>query len=136
MFATELANMPVQDLVARYRARQLSPVEVMEAALRQVDAANPRINALFSIRADEALDLARASEARWSRGDPVGPLDGVPVTVKDSVAVSGWPYYHGARPNRDLPPSNFDSPPAARLKESGAILFAKTVMPDCGLMAS
>jgi amidase/aspartyl-tRNA(Asn)/glutamyl-tRNA(Gln) amidotransferase subunit A len=52
------------------------------------------------------------------------------------VAVKGWPYRHGTRPNRDAPPSTFDAPPAARLMEDGAIIFAKTIMPDCGLMAS
>lgn len=136
MSAAELANMPVQDLVGAYRAGRLSPVEVMQATLRQAERANPVINALFSIRAEAALDLARVSEARWSRGEPLGAIDGVPVTVKDSVTVAGWPCFHGAKPNRDIRPSSFDAPPAARLKESGAILFAKTVMPDCGLMAS
>ena len=136
MSAAELARLPVRDLVDRYRSWVLSPVDVAETVLRHAESVNPVINALFSVRAEESLDLARASEARWLRGEPLGPLDGVPVSVKDSVAVDGWPYYHGAKPNRDRPPSNFDSPPAARLKEAGAIIFAKTVMPDCGLLAS
>jgi amidase/aspartyl-tRNA(Asn)/glutamyl-tRNA(Gln) amidotransferase subunit A len=136
MSVTELTNMSLQQLVAGFRSQALSPVEIMDATLRHAESVNVLINALFSIRAEAALADARVSEARWARGEPLGPLDGVPVTVKDSVAVAGWPYYHGTRPNRDLPPSGFDAPPAARLKEGGAIIFAKTVMPDCGLMAS
>ena len=79
---------------------------------------------------------ARASEERWRRKTPKGRLDGVPVTVKDSVNVAGWPYLHGAKPNRDRPPASEDAPPAARLKEAGAIIFAKTTMPDCGLLGA
>ena len=63
-------------------------------------------------------------------------LDGVPVTIKDSVAMKGWPYFHGIGANRNNPPSSYDSPPAARLQEGGATIFAKTTMPDCGLLAA
>ncbi|MGB3387535.1 MAG: amidase family protein, partial [Pseudaminobacter sp.] len=100
------------------------------------DRVNGAINALFHIVAGEALDAARTSEERWRRKAPIGRLDGVPVTVKDSVNVTGWPYLHGARPNRDRPPASEDAPPAARLKEAGAIIFAKTTMPDCGLLGA
>jgi amidase/aspartyl-tRNA(Asn)/glutamyl-tRNA(Gln) amidotransferase subunit A len=63
-------------------------------------------------------------------------LDGIPMTVKDSVAMVGWPYLHGIKANAELPPSTYDSPPAIALKQAGAVIFAKTTMPDCGLLAA
>ena len=132
----ELALMSVADLVAHFSKRALSPVEVLKATLDHTALVNPRVNALFSIREEEALAAARRSERRWRDGQPAGLLDGVPVTVKDSVAIKGWPYFHGIAANRHAPPSTYTSPPALALIEHGAVIFAKTTMPDCGLMAS
>src|SRR5216683_3047224 len=132
MSAEELAKMSLADLAEAYAGRRLSPVEVMETTLDHAQAVNPLINALFSFRPEQAIAGARQSEARWKSNAPLGPLDGVPMTVKDSVAMVGWPYLHGIRANRSLPPSNYDSPPAIALREAGASVFAKTTMPDCG----
>src|SRR5260221_3742853 len=136
MSAEELVRMSLAELIKAYAARHLSPVEVMETTLSHAQSVNSSINALFSFRAEEAIAGARLSEARWKSNAPLGLLDGVPMTVKDSVAIAGWPYLHGIRANRALPPSNYDSPPAIALRETGATVFAKTTMPDCGLMAS
>lgn len=136
MSATELIAMSLAELTDAYASRALSPVEVLQAVLDHAEAVNPAINALFSFRADEAVASARQSETRWKTSTALGPLDGVPMTVKDSVAMIGWPYYHGIGANRALPPSTYDSPPAIALHEAGAVIFAKTTMPDCGLMAS
>jgi amidase/aspartyl-tRNA(Asn)/glutamyl-tRNA(Gln) amidotransferase subunit A len=132
----QLAGLGIRKLLGLYAKAELSPVEVMQATLEHSDAVNGAINALFHVAADEALTGAKASEERWRRKSPMGRLDGVPVTVKDSVNVAGWPYLHGAKPNRDRPLATEDAPPAARLKESGAIIFAKTTMPDCGLLGA
>ncbi len=136
MTAHDLAAFSAGSLVDAYARGSLSPVEVLEATLAHTEAVNPAVNALFSVRPEEARVAARASEARWRAGTPHGPLDGVPTTVKDSVAMTGWPYFHGIGANRDAPASTFDSPPAARLKEGGAVIFAKTTMPDGGLLAA
>lgn len=136
MTAHDLAAFSAGSLVDAYARGTLSPVEVLEATLAHAEAVNPVVNALFSIRPEEARAAARASEARWRAGTPLGPLDGVPTTVKDSVAMTGWSYFHGIGANRDAPASTFDSPPAARLKEGGAVIFAKTAMPDGGLLAA
>lgn len=132
----DLVALSVADLVSAYEKGDLSPVDVTRATLDHVEATNPALNALFSIRPEAALAQASEAEERWRRGEPMGLLDGVPVTVKDSVAMKGWPYHHGIGATRNAPPSNYDSPPAARLMEAGAIIFAKTAMPDCGLMAA
>ena len=136
MSIESLVEMSVGELVGAYLAGDLSPVEVTRAVIDHSQAVNPTVNALFSLRPDEALATARASEARYRMKAPAGLLDGVPVTVKDSVAIIGWPYTHGIAANRDLPPSTYNSPPALALMETGAPIFAKTTMPDCGLMAS
>ena len=132
----QLAGLGIRELLGLYASAELSPVDVMRTTLEHTTAVNGAINALFHVVAEEALAAARASEERWRRKSPVGRLDGVPVTVKDSVNVAGWPYLHGASPNRDRPLATEDAPPAARLKESGAIIFAKTTMPDCGLLGA
>lgn len=136
MTIDELAELNTTQLLALYAADQISPVEVMCATLDHAERVNGAINALFHIVAEDAMATAKASETRWHRKSPMGRLDGVPVTVKDSVNVAGWPYLHGARPNRDRPLAQTDAPPAARLKEAGAIIFAKTTMPDCGLLGA
>ncbi|CAN5156765.1 amidase [soil metagenome] len=136
MDITKLIEFNSRTLNAAYSNRSVSPVEVIMATLSHTAAVNAQINALFHVAEAEALDQAYASEARWQRGEPLGALDGIPVTVKDSIAVKGWPYFHGAKPNRDHPASREDAPPAARLMEAGAVIFAKTIMPDCGLLGA
>jgi Asp-tRNA(Asn)/Glu-tRNA(Gln) amidotransferase A subunit family amidase len=136
MSIQELVKMSVRELVDAYAARRLSPVEVLNTTLNHAEKVNPAINALFHLRPEEALDAAAASEARWKARTPQGLLDGVPMTVKESVSIVGWPNTHGVRANRNLPPSSYDSPPTLALRESGAPIFAKTTMPDCGLLAS
>ena len=136
MSAAELIGMSLAGLTEAYASRALSPVEVLQTVLGHAEAVNSAINALFCFRPEQAMASAQGSEARWKAGAALGPLDGVPMTVKDSVAMIGWPYFHGIGANRALPPSNYDSPPAIALREAGAVIFAKTTMPDCGLMAS
>ena len=131
----KLWEMTATDLLAGFAAGVVSPVEAMRATLDRAEAVNPKLNAFFEIRGEQAMAAARASEARWMSGRPVGTLDGVPVSVKDSVAAEGWPMWRGTRA-RVGTVSTHDAPPTARLKEAGAILFAKTTMPDYGLLAS
>ncbi len=136
MNISELVDFDFRTLTSAFKAGTLSPVEALATTLAHAERVNPKINALFHIAADEAMTAAKASEARWRRGEPLSELDGIPVTIKDSVNKAGWPYFHGAKPNRDLPLAREDAPPAARLKEAGAVIFAKTVMPDCGLLGA
>jgi amidase/aspartyl-tRNA(Asn)/glutamyl-tRNA(Gln) amidotransferase subunit A len=123
-------------LVAGYARRDFSPLEAMQSVLARTARINPSVNAFFYLDAERALDAARQSTERWTRGQSLGPLDGVPVSIKDSIALAGTPMYRGAAPFRSRGPSTVDSPPAARLVESGAIIFAKTTMPDLGLLAA
>ena len=89
MSVSDLANTSVRALTSAFSKGVLSPVEVLKVVLDHVDRFNGELNALFSIRPEEALAAAQASEKRWRDGRPMGLLDGVPMTVKDSVAMKG-----------------------------------------------
>src|SRR6202035_1328630 len=78
---------------------------------------------------------AKASTERWQKGEPVGALEGVPVTIKDNIATKGVPVLLGAA-SVPLVPAASDAPPAARLREAGAVIFSKTTMPDYGMLSS
>ena len=123
------------ELLSAYRSKTLSPIEAMASVIARVEAFEPHIAATWLYAPERALKDARASEARWMRVEPIGPLDGVPVTVKDNIATKGEPTPVGTAAS-DMTPADADAPPAARLREAGAILFAKTTMPDYGMLSS
>ncbi|MHA7599622.1 amidase [Alicycliphilus sp. T452] len=122
-------------LLAAYRARSLSPVEAAQSVLDHIARWEPHLHATYLLRPEEALAQARASEARWLRGAPCGPLDGVPATVKDNIATRGDPTPLGTAAT-PLVPAQADAPPAARLREAGAVIVCKTTMPDYGMLSS
>ena len=132
---TALHDLPAQDLLAAYRQRTLSPVEVTQAVLAHMERWEPHIRATYLLRPEHALAQARASEARWLRGEPQGLLDGVPVTIKENIATQGDPTPLGTAAV-PLVPATADAPPAARLREAGAVMVAKTTMPDYGMLSS
>jgi aspartyl-tRNA(Asn)/glutamyl-tRNA(Gln) amidotransferase subunit A len=121
--------------VKAYRSRALSPVEAIQDVLMRIAAFEQHIQATYLLAPERALEEARASEQRWQRGEPVGPLDGVPTTIKDNIATKGEPVPLGTAAS-ELKPAPADAPPAARLREAGAIIFAKTTMPDYGMLSS
>ncbi|MER5172364.1 amidase family protein [Thioclava kandeliae] len=123
-------------LIEQYKSGVLSPVEVMTALLTRIDEVNPKINALYEVDAAGAMAQAEASEARWKAGAPMGPLDGVPCVIKDSFAVKGMVMLRGLKARRDVAPDTKDCPPVARLREAGAIIFAKGTMPDMGFLGA
>ena len=132
---TALHDLPAQDLLAAYRQRTLSPVEVTQAVLAHMERWEPHIRATYLLRPEHALAQARQSEARWQRGEPQGLLDGVPVTIKENIATQGDPTPLGTAAV-PLVPATADAPPAARLREAGAVMVAKTTMPDYGMLSS
>jgi len=134
--ATEPFRMTATELLGAYASRALSPVEAMKSVLARTAERNPDINALIFIDEDAALAEARESEARWAKGAPKGALDGIPITIKDSIAEATRPMLRGIKANMGAKPSGYDAPPTARLKEANGIVFAKTTMPDFGLLAS
>jgi aspartyl-tRNA(Asn)/glutamyl-tRNA(Gln) amidotransferase subunit A len=133
--STQPFRMSALELLRLYRTRELSPVEAMTSVIARVEAYEPHIHATWLYTPERALREARASEARWAKGAPIGPLDGLPVTVKDNIATRGDPTPVGTAAS-DMAPALADAPPAARLREAGAIIFTKTTMPDYGMLSS
>jgi aspartyl-tRNA(Asn)/glutamyl-tRNA(Gln) amidotransferase subunit A len=126
------AALSATDLVALYCRRALSPVEVTKAALARVDRLDRAVKA-FCFRDDaSAVAEAKASEARWMKGEPKGLVDGVPTSVKDLTYVKDWPTRRGSKLTspHDLAP--FDAPAVERLRAHGAVLIGKTTTPEFG----
>ena len=130
--STDLTQCTAAELLAHYAARTASPVEVVAAVLDRIERVDPVINAFCFLAGDEALAAARASERRWHDGTPVGPLDGVPASIKDLILTAGWPTRRGSRTVDPDQPWNVDAPATARLREAGAILIGKTTTPEFG----
>jgi aspartyl-tRNA(Asn)/glutamyl-tRNA(Gln) amidotransferase subunit A len=132
---TTLHQLSAVSLLAAYRAKTLSPVEVTQAVLAHIERYEPRLCATYLLDPAAALAQAQASEQRWLAGQPQGLLDGVPVTIKENIATRGQPMPLGVRAT-DHSPRAADGPPAARLREAGAVLICKTTMPDYGMLSS
>ncbi|MDH5557528.1 MAG: amidase [Alphaproteobacteria bacterium] len=130
--ADEIAYLSVRELGARYAAKALSPREVLADALARIDRFEGRVNAFAFVDRDSAEAAAAESEARWMRGEALGPLDGIPATVKDIMYVKGWTTTYGSRVLALKEPASADSPPVARLREAGAILLGMTNTPEIG----
>jgi aspartyl-tRNA(Asn)/glutamyl-tRNA(Gln) amidotransferase subunit A len=124
------------DLAAAFRRRELSPLEAARAALARIAEMEPKLNAMYRVDRDGAIEQARAAEARWEDGRPLSPLDGVPLTIKENIHTRGAPAPIGTRANDDAPPQPEDAPPAARLREAGCVILGKTTMPDYGMLSS
>lgn len=122
-------QLDIDALVQAYAARTLSPVEALGSVLARLDAVNPQINAVIARDDSAAYAAARESERRWLRGAPLSALDGVPISVKDNIPVAGMPCRWGSA----LYPAHAqlrDESPAQRLRDAGALLFAKTNVPE------
>jgi aspartyl-tRNA(Asn)/glutamyl-tRNA(Gln) amidotransferase subunit A len=128
---TDLCALSATELVDAFRKRELSPVDVARAVRRRIDDLDPVLNA-FILVSDRLEEEARASEARWTRGEAKGLLDGVPVTVKDILLTKGWPTLRGSKTVDPKGPWNDDAPVVARLREHGALLLGKTTTPEFG----
>ena len=122
-------------LLQAYAAKTLSPLEVTRAVLDHIARWEPQLRATYALDADAALTQAEASQARWLKGAPQGPLDGVPAMIKENIATRGVPTPLGTAAT-DLKPAERDAPPAARLREAGAVILGKTTMPDYGMLSS
>ena len=134
---TDLAyRLSAQEMIRRFREKSLSPVEVTTALLNAIEEQNPRLNAFCVIDREAGLAAARASEARWAGGSPLGPLDGVPVSIKDVLVTKGWPTLRGSKTVDPDQPWNDDAPCVARLREGGAVLYGKTTTSEFGWKAT
>jgi aspartyl-tRNA(Asn)/glutamyl-tRNA(Gln) amidotransferase subunit A len=127
----DLCFLPATDLAARIRSKDLSPVEVTETVLRRIERVEPRVNAFATIAGDQAMAAARAAEAAQMRGEALGPLHGVPVTIKDLLWTKDIPTQFGSEIFRGFRPPE-DSPVVTRLQDAGAIVLGKTTTSEFG----
>jgi aspartyl-tRNA(Asn)/glutamyl-tRNA(Gln) amidotransferase subunit A len=133
--AIDPAALSATELLRLYRRKQLSPVEATQAVLDRIERFDPAVNAFCLVDRDQALQAARASEARWQRGEPAGLVDGVPATIKDLVLTRGWPTLRGSLAIARDQAWDADAPATARLREQGAVLIGKTTTPEFGWKA-
>ena len=107
--------------------------------LAHIERWEPSLKATYALDPEGALAAARESEARWMKGEPLSAggytLDGVPATIKENIATRGVPVPLGTAAT-DLTPASADAPPAARMREAGAVVLGKTTMPDYGMLSS
>ena len=122
--------MPATVLLAHFQRGALSPVEALQAVTERIARFNPRINA-FAVLNPRALDAAGQSAARWRAGRPLGPLDGVPCTVKDLLDLAGFPTRRGSRVTSASPAAD-DAPAVLALKNAGAVIVGKTTTTEYG----
>jgi aspartyl-tRNA(Asn)/glutamyl-tRNA(Gln) amidotransferase subunit A len=131
----DLHGLSAVELIDLYRRKAVSPVEVVRDVLRHIERWEPHLCATWALDPDNAFARAEASQARWLKGAPQGALDGVPVTIKENIATRGVPVPLGTAATT-LVPAERDAPPAARLREAGAVILGKTTMPDYGMLSS
>src|SRR5215470_2066367 len=105
MNAADLCFTPATELARLIRAREVSPIEIADAVLARIERLNPRLNAFVTVTADLAREQAKAAEARALRGELIGPLDGIPFTIKDLEPTAGIRTTYGSLWTKDYVPA-------------------------------
>jgi aspartyl-tRNA(Asn)/glutamyl-tRNA(Gln) amidotransferase subunit A len=131
----DIAYASATELLGLYRGKALSPVEAARILFARLDVLQPRLNAFCLLDREGAFAAAQASEQRWLKGEPAGPLDGVPVTIKDLLFMRGFPTRRGSRLLEAAAADSEDAPATARLREAGAVVLGKTTTPEFGWKA-
>jgi amidase len=127
----ELVKISATKLAALIRARKASPVDAVEAYLRRIEQLNPALNAVVTL-APDARERAREAEEAVMRGEELGALHGVPITIKDTIETQGLRTTSGSRVRAEHVPDE-DATAVARLKRAGAILLGKTNVPEMAI---
>ena len=129
----DLCDLSARALATLVRDRQASALEVMDAHLSRIERWNPKVNAIVGMLAPDACrTLARQADARAARGEPLGPLHGLPIAFKDLQEAAGLPFTRGSPIYRDAV-GQADSVVVERLRRAGALAIGKTNVPEFGL---
>ncbi len=126
------ADLTATELLALYRAGDLSPVDATRDVLDRIAEHDAAVNAFCLVEPDTALAAARESEQRWLAGEPCGLIDGVPTSIKDLLLTRGRPTLRGSRTIDPAGPWDVDAPAVARLREHGAVVVGRTTTPELG----
>lgn len=129
MTDTDLCYLPATEALRLFKARKLSPVELMEATIARAAATEGKINCLTYTHFDEAMDLARKAETKYAKGLRTGPLEGLPVGIKDESYIEGKPTSGGSLVMKDHVATH-TSPMNARILKAGGIVHARTATPE------
>jgi aspartyl-tRNA(Asn)/glutamyl-tRNA(Gln) amidotransferase subunit A len=130
-----IAYLSAEELASAYRGGALSPVEATTTILERINRLNPRLHAFLHVDHEGALAAARESEARFREGTARGPLEGVPISIKDLLDVKGLPTTSGSAVYRGVI-ADSDSIATERLRSAGAVILGKTNTPEFGLLPS
>ncbi|MFT4044032.1 MAG: amidase [Gordonia sp. (in: high G+C Gram-positive bacteria)] len=133
---TQFISLTATELVDGYRAGQFTPTEVLAETHARIEEIEPTVNAFYRLEPEFATAAAEASTRRWRAGSPIGPIDGVPVTVKENIATVGTPLTGGTAAGANNPPATVDGPAAAHITAAGGVRLGKTVMPDFAMLSS
>ncbi|MCH8279844.1 MAG: amidase [Chloroflexi bacterium] len=128
----DMAFAPATELRRLIQSKEVSIVELVELFYQRIDSINPRLNAYLALCQDQALDQARSAQDAVQRGDSLGPLHGIPISVKDLEMTKGIPTTLGSAVFRDRTP-DIDSVVVERIRQAGAIILGKTNTPEFGL---
>lgn len=128
---TDLALAPAVDLVRLIRSRKISPVEILDAVYARIKTHDPRVNAFCALTEESARARARLAEAQVAAGEALGPLHGVPVSIKDLLLTRGVPTRRGSAIYADFVPQE-NAPAVDLLQTAGAIVIGKTTTPELG----
>ena len=126
---SDLHYVSATEALAMFRDKELSPTELLDAVIERAETVEPAINAFAETRFDEALTAAKAAEARYRRGEPIGPLDGLPVAVKEEAPIAGQRNTLGSIPLRDVVATE-TAAFVQRIIDAGGIVHARTTTPE------
>src|SRR5437773_2081474 len=127
----DLCATPAVELARLIRSREFSAAELLSAVLARITEANPAVNAIVTLAAEQAAAAARGLDAQAARGSFAGPLHGLPIAVKDLAETAGIRTTFGSPLFASFVP-DFDAPHVARLKQAGAVVIGKTNTPEFG----
>jgi len=125
----DLCYMPASEAIKRFKAKKLSPVELMEAVIRRAEATKDKVNAFTNTHFDEAMALAKKAEAKYAKGRKTGPLEGLPVGIKDESYIKGKPTTGGSLIMKDFV-ADATSTMNERVMAAGGIVHARTATPE------
>ena len=127
--SNELIYSPAAEILQLYHEKKLSPVEMLNAHIRQIEAHNEKLNCVAYEHFDEALEAAKESEKRYRQGNP-RPLEGLTCAVKDDYQVKGWRHHWGTMLMKDVAPAEEDLPVIEMLRETGVVMHIQTTAPE------
>jgi len=126
---SDLAYITAIEALKLFRTKKLSPVELLKAQIRRIEAYNDKVNCIAYKHFDDALSTAKESEQRYLKGNPL-PLDGIPCAIKDDADVQGWRHHWGSLLLKDKGPAEVDSPVVDMIRRTGAVMHIQTTAPE------